>query len=98
MARSQNRFYLAGDQVDADGVEAALGNYYVGVSLGWFHELEMHWPDGHHVLFDHRLERPPSLMNVAIQPANEANIGVGIDKNLEVHQAAQSRITEDQDS
>src|SRR5215467_111693 len=35
-------------------------------------------------------------MNVAVEPPDEANIGVGIDKNLEIHQAAQSRIAEDQ--
>jgi hypothetical protein len=35
-------------------------------------------------------------VNVAIQSPNEADIGIGINKDLEVHQSPQSRIAKDQ--
>src|SRR5262249_43020532 len=96
--RGQNRLYLAGHKIDADGVEPTLWNNDVGVALGRLYELKMHRAHGVGILLDHGLERPPALVNISIQPANEPNIGIGIDKDLQVHQSAQSRVAEDQDS
>ena len=79
-------------EIDADLVVAALRNNYVGVALGRLHEFHMHGPDRGHVLFDHRFGGAAALADVAPQPANEAQVGLGIDENLDVAKIAKAGI------
>ena len=81
-----------------DGVVAALRDDDVGVALARLDELEVHRLDGAEVLVDHRLHRAAALGDVALQPADEARVVVGVDEHLDVHQRAQRRVGEDQDA
>src|SRR5437763_7096596 len=58
----------------------------------------MHRPHGRLVLRDDRFEAAPALVYVAIQTADEAYVGVAIDKDFHVHQAAHLRVEEDEDA
>ncbi len=77
---------------------SALRQNDVRVALGRLHELEVHRLDGVQVLIDYRVHRPAALGDVALQPANEPRVGVGVDEHLDVHQFAQRRVGEDEDA
>ncbi len=50
------------------------------------------------VLLDHRLHRPPAFGHVALEPADDTRVVVGIDEHLDVHERAQRRIREDENA
>src|SRR3990170_2549601 len=86
------------DHVHGDGVQAAFGDDHVGVALGRFDELQVHRTHRHLILLDDRGDRPPALLDVALQPADEAHVGIGIDEDLDVEQFAQAPLGEDQNA
>ena len=43
-------------------------------------------------------DRSPALLDVALQPSHQAQVGVGVDEDLDVHQVAQPLVGEDQDA
>ena len=58
----------------------------------------VHGPDGGQVLADHRFHGTTSLGDVPLQAADEADVGVGIHKDLDIHQLSQGLVGKDQDA
>ena len=50
------------------------------------------------ILIDDRLDRPAAIGDVALQPADEARVGVGVHEHFDVHQPAQFSVGEDEDA
>ncbi len=86
------------DEVNADFVVGAFGEDDVGEAFGRLDELEVHGADGGHVLLDHLLHGAAALFDVALQAADEPQIGVGVHEDLDVHQFAQRGIFENQNA
>src|SRR5659263_647688 len=83
---------LADDDVDGDQIKTPFGNDEVRVSLGGFHKLEMHRPDDVHVLRHHGLDRTAPLARVPQEAADEPDVSVRVDVELDVQQVAQRRV------
>ena len=60
-------------------------------------ELQVHRADGQLILLDDRLGRT-AARRVALQAADEANVGIGVHEELDVEQVAQGWLHEDQDA
>jgi len=56
----------------------------VRIAFAGLDELEVHRLNRRQILFDNLIERPPAVPGVALDPANETNVGVGIHKHLHV--------------
>src|SRR5690349_449356 len=89
---------VAGDEVNADLVEPAFGDDHVGVAFRRLDELQVHRPHGRLVLRDDGFDGAAALVDVAVEAADEAYVGVAVYENLHVHQAAHLRIEEDEDA
>ena len=76
----------------------ALGNDDVGVLAARLDEGDVHGPHRAQVLADDRFQAALALLEVALQPADEAQVAVGVDEDLDVHQVAQGLLAEDQDA
>ncbi len=87
-----------GYHLHRDGVQPAFGDDHIGIAFGRLDKLHVHGADGGEVLVDDHLGRPAALGDVALQAADEADVGVGIDKNLDIEQLAQIRVAKDQDA
>src|SRR5436853_737028 len=94
----QRRANLARDKIDSNVVETAFRNDNVRVPFRGLDKLKVHRPDDGRILADDRFDSTAALVNIAIKAANESNIGVGVDKNLKIHQAPQLRIRENEDA
>ena len=70
------------DHIDRHRVEPAAGDDNVGVALGRLDELQVHGAHRPQILLDHRLDRPPALGDIALQPADEAQVALGIDEQF----------------
>lgn len=88
----------ADDQIEGDRVVTTVGDDDVGVAFARFDKFEVHGAHGGEVLFDDRFLGAPALVDVALQAADEAEIGVGVDKDAHVHLLAQIFITKDEDA
>ena len=86
------------DHFQRDEVLAALGNNEVRVFLAGLHELLVHGLDGGEILADHRVQAPPPLLHIPGDAAEDTHIGVGIHKNLDVHQVPKGLVLKDQDA
>ncbi len=91
-------FDSADDEIESDGVEAALRDDEIGVSLGRLDELEMHGTDGLEPLIDDRLDGSAAFGEIAIQPADEADVRIGIDKELDIDEFPYGGDREDQNA
>eukprot|EP00327_Prymnesium_parvum_P028707 CAMPEP_0195579036 /NCGR_PEP_ID=MMETSP0814-20130614/13180_1 /TAXON_ID=97485 /ORGANISM="Prymnesium parvum, Strain Texoma1" /LENGTH=334 /DNA_ID=CAMNT_0040715673 /DNA_START=107 /DNA_END=1107 /DNA_ORIENTATION=+ len=80
-----------------DRVEAS-GDDHVGVALARLDELIVHRPDGIEVLADHRAHLAATLADVALQPADEADIRVRVDEDLDVEHVSQLLVRVDQNA
>src|SRR5664280_1371634 len=89
---------LADNDVDGDQIKTPFGNDEVRVSLGGFHKLEMHRPDDVHVLRHHGLDRAAPLARVPQEAADEPDVGIRVDVELDVQQVAQRRVLQHQDT
>src|SRR5450756_1464846 len=94
----QKVLQLADDDVDGDQVEASFGNDEVRISLGRLHKLQVHRPDDIHVLRHHGLDRAAPLARVSQQSADEPDIGVCVDVELDVQQITQGRVLQHKDT
>ena len=79
-------------------VLAAFRHDQVGVALRGLHELEVHGPHRVEVLAAHRLEGAPAVADVALQAAEDAHVGVGVDEELDVHHPTERVFGQDQDA
>ena len=86
------------DEVDADLVAAAFGDDDVGKALGRLDELHVHGTDGGHVLLDDGFHGAAALIDVALEAAHEADVGVGVHEDFDVHQFAEGRVFENEDA
>src|SRR5579883_3238053 len=86
------------NQFDGDVVLAALRHDDVGVAFRRLDKGNVHRSDGGKILRDHTLHRPPTVAYIAQQPANEAQVSIGIHKDLDIEEVAQSRLHEEQDA
>src|SRR5215831_11639972 len=58
----------------------------------------MHRSDRRHILRDDRFKASAALVDVPVQPPYEADVGIGIDEYLQVHELAQLRVYQDEQS
>jgi len=94
----QSPLNLSDDHLDGDRVVPAARNYHVGVTLARLYELKMHRLDGGQVLLDDFVERPPTNVGVALDPANEPDVRIRIDEHLDVAKIPHAVVDEQQDS
>lgn len=85
-------------EIDAHFIVAAFGNDDVGVSFAGLDEFEVHGADSFLILLDDGFQSPAALEHVTDQAANEADIGVGIDEDLQVHQISQRFVFKNQNA
>src|SRR6202000_3140931 len=85
---------LAENEVDGDMVVAAFGHDQVGPALRRLAELQMHRPHGRVILLAHLLKRAPALLEIAANAAKDAQVGVGVDEDLDVEQLAHALLDE----
>src|SRR5262249_40770268 len=52
----------------------------------------MHRSDRRHILRDDRFDAAPALVDVPVQPPYEPDVGIGVDKYLQVHELPQLRV------
>ena len=76
---------------------AALQHDDIGILTGGFHELLVHRLDGGQVLSHHGFQRAASLLHVPQGAAQDAHVGVGLHKDLNVQQIPQGLVLKDQD-
>src|SRR5680860_288633 len=85
------------DGPDRPGV-VTLRDDDVRIPLRGFDELQMHRSNRLLILSKHRIQRSPTLDDVARETPYEPEIGVGIDVDPQIHQIAQRRFCKNQDS
>ena len=86
------------DHLERHEIMPALGHDDVGVALAGLHKLLVHRLYSTEILGRDRLEAAPTLLDIAQDAANDAHIGVGVHKNLDVEQAQDLGILEDEDA
>ena len=62
-------------KIDRYGVFAAFRNDQIRIPLAWFDERIMHDPNGIHILIHDGIKRSSAFLDIADQPADEADIG-----------------------
>lgn len=88
---------LRGDGLDGGFVFAAVGHNDVGVALRRFDEAEEAGLDRGLPLADHRLHRPPALLDVAQNAAGEALVEIDVDEIPQVKHPPELLRPEDED-
>lgn len=78
------------EHVEGDEVVPSFGDDQVRVALGGLDVQLVHGLDGRQVLPFHGFEGPPALDDVALDPAQDAHVGIGVDEDLDVDQIAGS--------
>jgi len=86
---------MRNDHIQSSGVETAFGDNHIGVSLGGFDKFQVHRAHGGKILLDDGLGRSAALGDVTSQPADEADIVIGIDKDFQVEKFSQRGFGED---
>ena len=79
-------------------VVPAAGEDDVGVALGGLHELVVHRAHRGEVLLDHRVDGAAAQLQVALEAADEAHVGLGVDEDLQVEEVAELRLDEEEDA
>src|SRR5690554_2907991 len=93
---AQEGVHVAGEHLERHAVAAALRQDQVGVLLGGLHVEVVHGLDRAAVLRDHALGRAAALVDVALEPPDEALVRRGVNEHLQVHAAPQLRGVEHQ--
>ena len=86
------------DNFERDEIFATLGDDEVRAAFTRFNELFVHGFDGRQILLDDGINRAAALFHVAPDAAAEAHVGVGVDKNADVHLIAERAAGEDQNA
>ena len=79
---------IGAHDVDSLLIGTSLRNDEIGIALRRFDKLQMPGLEHIDIAIHHHLRRPSTLGHIAADDANEAVVGVGIDKDLKVHQVA----------
>ena len=82
-------FQPVDEHFQCNGIFAAFGNDEVGPALAGLHKLFVHGLHGGQILGDHTVQCAAALFHVPHNAAQDAHIGVGVHKDLDVHQVAQ---------
>src|SRR5271169_2039538 len=96
--RAQQLAEAREEEVERDRVLAALGHDEVGITLGWLDELQVHGADGAFVLLDDAFHGPAPLGDVALEAADEPDVGVRVDVDLHVEERPQLGLGVDEDA
>src|SRR5262245_25815079 len=75
---------LRNDEIQRDFVVSALGDQDVRPSFARLDELEVHGPHGPVVLLVDLFERSTARFHVAADATKDADVGVGVDEDLQV--------------
>ena len=94
----QEGFDFLDDEVDADFVVAAFWDDDIGEALGRLDEFHVHGADGGHPLLDDGFHGAAAFFDIALQAAHEAEVGVGIHEDFDIHQISQGAVFEDEDA
>ena len=70
----------------------------VSITLGGLDELLMHRLENFQIAVDHHRDSTSAVDSVALDIANETLVGVGVNKNLQVHKVAQLLVDERHDA
>ena len=98
LSDAQQSFDPRHDDIHRHGIQAAFGDDDIGIALGRLDKFQVHGADGGQVLVDDRLGGATALGDVALQAADEADIGIRIDEDLDIEQLAQLGFGKDQDA
>ena len=77
---------------------AAFKHNDIGILAARLDELLVHGLDGRQILRDDALERAAAVAHVAQRAAQNAHVGVGLDKNFDVKHFAQPRVLKNEDA
>jgi hypothetical protein len=80
------------DHLPRHAIVPALGDDEVGGALRGLDELQVHGADGLVVLLADRLEGAAAVLDVPADPAQDADVGVGVDEELDVEALADGRL------
>ena len=86
------------EHIDGDLVFAAVGDDDIGVTFGGDDKGEVHGSDGAFVLDDGLVEIASAFLDIAGESSDEAQIVVGIDEDLDVHEFSERFDIEDEDA
>ena len=84
--------------IEGDAVVAALGDDEIGPALARLDELQVHRPHRLVVLLADLTEGAAARLHVAADAAEDADVGVGVDEDLDVEAIADPLVDEDQDA
>lgn len=89
---------IISEEAYGHGVRSTLGNDEVGMALRRLDIHLVHRLEDVLIAVDHHLGSPAALHTVAGNDADQAVIGIGIDKHFDVHHLPQRRVVEDEDT
>src|SRR6185503_12238776 len=90
----QSALNLSDDHLDRDRVVPATRHDDVRVALAGLDELEVHRLHRRQVLLDYFVERSSSIVGVALDATNQANVRIRVDEHLDVAQLSQAIVDE----
>ena len=82
-------------EVNGDAIGTAFGHNQVGVALGGLYKGQVHGPHGLESLTTDAVKLPAALFDIAQQPADEAEVSVGVNEHLHIEIGAQTLVQED---
>jgi hypothetical protein len=94
----QSPLNLSDNHFDCDGVVSASRNDYVRVALAGLDELKVHRLNRRQILLDDLVERSATIVRIALDAADESNVGISIDEHLDVAQFANPVVDEKQNA
>src|ERR1700741_510376 len=86
----QSALNLSDYHLDSDCIVSAPGHDDVSVPLARLDELEVHRLHSRQVLLDYFVERSSSIVGVALDSADEANVGIRVDEDFDIAQVTQA--------
>ena len=90
--------YILDKHIHSHRVEAALGDDDIGILLRRLDKLLVHGLHRSGILLDDRLHGAPALADVTQDASCKAQVGIGIYKDLDIHQITKLLVLENQDA
>ena len=89
--------YAVFDHFHGDQVMAANGDDDIRVFFTGFHIHFMHGLYGRQILIDDRVQGTAALIDIPADTPQDADIGIGVHKNADIHQLPQLGLSQDHD-
>jgi len=94
----QSSLNLSDDHLDGDRVVSTARHDYIRIPFARLDKLAMHRLNCRQILLDDFIERPAAHVNVALDPADQSDVGIGIHEHFHVAQIADPLVNEEKNS